>query len=328
MAKKTDTRELYAVDDEIDIDDMPKKRRIHKKILFLVAVIVALAAAAIAYSLTTREKNIVVDTYRVGLDTVSSITSVVGERKLKEVVRYDLDGISKIEYLYEADDQTETDLETYCTYLTDELGFAKMDVSDSSTTEGTTDATGTTEATEGTTVEQYGIASKEEGMVFTIEIAQQQDQYAITVSKEEGKDPNAEPLTEFNRNDALAYFESNIEKYVDLPKPISEYEMIFDVGQSYINGEDCYGITVYDKNSVDTNQYVEKYYIALATQNIYVYDNMTRQCTLIHGTQTTQNQNNNQNQDQNQNQNQSQGEITVGEPNPTSETKEETNEIK
>lgn len=302
MAKEAETRELYAVDEEIEIDDIPKKRSIRKKILLiLIGLIIALAAAFVAYRFTaTKEEKIVVNTYRVGLDTVSSITSIVGERNMKEVVRYDLDGVSKVEYLYEADDQTEADLETYRTYLTEESGFAKMDTEES-------------EASDGTTVEQYGIASVEDGMVFTVEIAQQQDQYAITISKEEGKDPNAEDVTEFNRNDALAYFESNIEKYADLPKPISEYETIFDVGQSNINGEDCYGITVYDKNSVNTNQFVEKYYIALATQNIYVYDNMTRQSQLISGSKQTQTE---------ENTTQKPGEITVGEPTSTTEEKE------
>ena len=302
MANEADTRELYAIDEEIEVGDIPKKRSIRKKILLiLIGFIVALAAAFVAYRFTaTKEEKIVVNTYRVGLDTVSSITSIVGERNIKEVVRYDLDGVSKVEYLYEADDQTEADLETYRTYLTEESGFAKMDTEES-------------EASDGTTVEQYGIASVEDGMVFTVEIAQQQDQYAITISKEEGKDPNAEDVTEFNRNDALAYFESNIEKYADLPKPISEYETIFDVGQSNINGEDCYGITVYDKNSVNTNQFVEKYYIALATQNIYVYDNMTRQSQLISGSKQTQTE---------ENTTQKPGEITVGEPTSTTEEKE------
>lgn len=302
MANEADTRELYAIDEEIEVGDIPKKRRISKKILLiLIGFIVALAAAFVAYRFTaTKEEKIVVNMYRVGLDTVSSITSIVGERNMKEVVRYDLDGVSKVEYLYEADDQTEADLETYRTYLTEESGFAKMDTEES-------------EASDGTTVEQYGIASVEDGMVFTVEIAQQQDQYAITISKEEGKDPNAEDVTEFNRNDALAYFESNIEKYADLPKPISEYETIFDVGQSNINGEDCYGITVYDKNSVNTNQFVEKYYIALATQNIYVYDNMTRQSQLISGSKQTQTE---------ENTTQKPGEITVGEPTSTTEEKE------
>ena len=308
MANEADTRELYAIDEEIEVGDIPKKRSIRKKILLiLIGFIVALAAAFVAYRFTaTKEEKIVVNTYRVGLDTVSSITSIVGERNIKEVVRYDLDGVSKVEYLYEADDQTEADLETYRTYLTEESGFAKMDTEES-------------EASDGTTVEQYGIASVEDGMVFTVEIAQQQDQYAITISKEEGKDPNAEDVTEFNRNDALAYFESNIEKYADLPKPISEYEMIFDVGQSNINGEDCYGITVYDKNSVNTNQFVEKYYIALSTQNIYVYDNMTRQSQLISGSKQSQTQEQPKTEE---NTTQKPGEITVGEPTSATEEKE------
>lgn len=304
MAKKADSRELYAVDEEVDVEEIPQKRRINKKILLIIGIMVAVTAAAVAYYLTTREKNIVVDLYRAGVDTVSSITSVVGERTMKEVVNYDVDGVSKTEYLYEVDEQTEADLETYRTYLTEEMGFAEEEVSEKDTLEGTT-------------LERYGIASKVDGMVFIIEIAQQQDQYAITISLEEGKDPNAEPLTEFNRNDALAYFESNIEKYTNLPKPIGEYETIFDVGQSNINGEDCYGITVYDKTSANTNGYVEKYYIALATQNIYVYDNMTRQSTLLNGTKSTP---------QSQDQEQKLGEITVGEPNPTEETEQQETE--
>lgn len=304
MAKEAETRELYAVDEEVEIDDIPKKRRIGKKLLLIIAgLIVAGVAAFVAFRFMTKEEKIVVDTYRIGLDTVSSITSIVGERNMKEIVRYDVDDVSKVEYLYEADEQTEADLEAYRTYLTEESGFAEMETEES-------------EAPEGTTVQQYGIASIEDGMIFTVEIAQQQDQYAITVSKVEGKDPNAEPLTEFNRNDALAYFESNIEKYADLPKPISEYETIFDVGQSNINGEDCYGITVYDKNSVNTNQFVEKYYIALATQNIYLYDNMTRESTQINEKQTTQ-----------QTQTQKQGEVTVGAPNPAEEIQQAAQQV-
>ena len=33
MANEADTRELYAIDEEIEVEDIPKKRRISKKIL-------------------------------------------------------------------------------------------------------------------------------------------------------------------------------------------------------------------------------------------------------------------------------------------------------
>lgn len=253
-----------------DEDGGGKKSK--KKILLIVLIMVLLTSAAIGFFIVkNKEKNIIIDNYTIGEDTVSSITTVVGERKLKETVVYELEGVTKQEYIYERDKNTEADLKAYETYLLDEADFTEMEVDKK-------DETQNASAIENLC---YAVASVDEGFIFQMDIALLEDQYAITVSKQEGKDPKKEEVVEFTRDMALGSFEQFIDKANQLPKPIAEYTKIFDVGQSYINGETCYGITVYEKGNDEQNTFVEKYYISLETQNVYRYDNETRESTLV-----------------------------------------------
>lgn len=285
-----------------------------KKILLIVLIMVLLTSAAIAFFIVKNKgKNVVVDTYAIGEDVVSSITTVVGERKMKETVVYELDGITKQEYIYKTDENTEADLEAYQTYLLDEAGFIEIEAEqnaeetkdveenkdkDKKTEEKDTDQEKKEEAENTAAVENfsYAVASVEKGFVFQLDIALLEDQYAITVSKYEGEDPKAkkekaekEQVQQgFTRDQASGSFDTFIDNLGVLPKPIAEYTKIFDVGQAYINNELCYGITVYEKDTNQQNNFVDKYYVSLQSQNIYHYDNQTGNSTLVTPPQTIQ----------------------------------------
>ncbi len=278
-----------------------------KKIVLILIIMVLLTSAAIGFFIVKNKgKNIVVEAYTIGEDSVSSITTVVGERKMKETVVYELDGITKQEYIYKKDKDTETDLETYETYLLDEADFIEIEPDEAQTkaenqeTDKNKDEQQDEEKEKEdeeapTPVESfhYAVASVDEGFVFQLDIAVLEDQYAITVSKYEGEDPKvkkereekekAEKETQktgFTRDQASGSFDTFIDNLGTLPKPIAEYTKIFDVGQAYVNGELCYGITVYEKDMNQQNNFVDKYYVSLQSSNIYRYDNKTGKSTL------------------------------------------------
>ncbi len=259
-----------SMDIEDDEDGGGKKSK--KKIFIIVMIMLGLTVAVIAFMLVTREKNIVVDAYVSGEETVDSLTTLVGERKMKEELAYEVDGISKKEYVYEADDQTEADLEEYTAYLVEERDFTKLEANMENQPE------------EVLSYEAYAIAAAQKGYVFEVEIISQEDQFSIAVSTHEGKDPKAkeeEKQREFTRNDAKTHFENFLTEHGNLPKPLESYSLIFDVGQTTINGEICYGITVYEAGVDNCNTFVEKYYMSLKDRNIYLYDNVTRTSALV-----------------------------------------------
>ena len=75
------------------------------------------------------------------------------------------------------------------------------------------------------------------------------------------------------RQSAMDYMESIDYKALGLDQPLSNYYVVLDMGRSYIDGKDCYGINVYTKGISGESYFVKKYYLALEDKNIYVYDN-------------------------------------------------------
>jgi len=66
-----------------------------------------------------------------------------------------------------------------------------------------------------------------------------------------------------------------------LPNDIESYTQIFDIGQTIINGEECYGITVYEEGDSGYNDYVNKFFISLKSKSIYVYSTETGETTKL-----------------------------------------------
>lgn len=123
----------------------------------------------------------------------------------------------------------------------------------------------------------YQRDAKEEGYLFCIEIEfpladdPETGLYKIEATIQEKVEPKKfEAMT---RQSAMDYMESIDYKALGLDQPLSNYYVVLDMGRSYIDGKDCYGINVYTKGISGESYFVKKYYLALEDKNIYVYDN-------------------------------------------------------
>lgn len=272
--RKKKRQEMYEMDESFDMDDEEEEGgRSKRKIFIIVLIMIGLTVAVIAFLFITRDKNLVVDAYVSGEESVDSLTTLVGERKMKEEVSYEVDGITKTEYIYERDGNTKSDLKEYKTYLLNDCGFTQLDTEEE-------------EDPPEVIYESFVIEAQEEGYIFELEITLQEEEFSIAVSTKEGEVPKPEKESrEFTRTDAKPYFEEFLRKKGNLPNPVESYNIMFDVGQTTINDEICYGITVYEAGEGGYNKFVQKYYMSLKDRNIYLYDNVTRTSTLVEQTQ-------------------------------------------
>ena len=129
----------------------------------------------------------------------------------------------------------------------------------------------------------FAIKSSEPNKIFKLTIQEYENSYNITVSREEGQLPEkveAEELI-FTRDDARAYLKNFINNSKELPLSFDNYTNIFDVGRSFINGEECYGLNIYQKGQSNCNEFVGKYYISLMDKKVYKYSSETGQSVAL-----------------------------------------------
>ncbi|MCQ4726624.1 hypothetical protein NE664_08130 [Anaerotignum faecicola] len=234
-----------------------KKINLSRKTFAAILIVIFAAAASIGYIYAAkRTPPLKAEEYRVGDDSVKSITSFLEkDKKLKEITEPQDGGGEEISYVYKRTQIKDEEVAEYTSYLTDELNYVSMG------------------SKEGGEPLIYVIESADEGMMFKIRMETVDKDYIITVSKEEGEVPRPKEVKkEFTRDDAYMKFEEFADANDMLPQPVENYMDIFDIGQVEINGEICYGINLYEKGVSGTNEIAAKYYIALESENIYKYD--------------------------------------------------------
>lgn len=121
-------------------------------------------------------------------------------------------------------------------------------------------------------------AETEEDHIFSIELEYPlagdaaTGQFVIKARLEEKPEVIVENVQTMSRDDALRYFASLDYTKLGLEYPVSEYNMTLDMGRTYIDGKDCYGINIYSKgNGADGGNFVKKFYLSLADKKIYEY---------------------------------------------------------
>lgn len=176
------------------------------------------------------------------------------------------DGSQWTYYYYQIGEDTLADLTAYTEFLTGE-GF-KM-----------TGGGGATEETAALGTYQKDAETKKDfTFSITLEYPLAGDmatgQYAVKARMKEKEKLIEENVPTMSRDDAMAFFVEQDYTKLGLEAPVSEYIMTVDMGRTYIDGKDCYGINLYRKgNGPDGGNFVKKFYLSLSDKKIYEYLN-------------------------------------------------------
>ena len=93
--------------------------------------------------------------------------------------------------------------------------------------------------------------------------------YAIRVTMEDKPDPVEKEAV--SREDTLAYFNTLSQEKLGLPKPVSEYYVVMDMGRTFVDGHDCHGISLYEKGNGAGNYFIKKFYLSLEDKKLFEY---------------------------------------------------------
>lgn len=245
-------------------------KKFGRKKFFVLLALIFVIFALIGFSIFNKKEPLVADNYTIENDSVESISTVTGKGNLIEINPSQEEGKNKIEYVYNGEEDFQSVIDEYTKYLLEEKGFVKLESEDS-------------KESDESSVSSYGMQSSEADKVFGITIAKDEKNYYITVFRYEGELPKEkeEEKKEFTRDDARSYLKNFIDETNELPLSFDSYTNIFDVGRSIINGEECYGMNIYQKGQSKCNEFVKKYYISLKEKNIYIYSPETGETVKI-----------------------------------------------
>lgn len=277
--------------------DEKKDKKKGKKKIILIGLLVAVIAAAAAYFLVIRGKGggkpklpDPVEAYTLQEESVASITAAF-EEKGKEVLlsvstssepedeedKKDKEDSEKEEdsdrtmqedekaegdwsyYYYRIGPDSEDTIEKYKEFLLEE-GFELV----------------TNDKDFKQPVSQYAEAYQRDGaqkgrlFVIELEYPMAGDSatgiYSIKVRLEEKL--QIQPVT---RDETLKYFKGLDPKLLGLEKPIEEYSIMMDMGRTFVDGKECYGISLYEKGEEEESYFVKKFYLSLAEKKLYEY---------------------------------------------------------
>ena len=118
-------------------------------------------------------------------------------------------------------------------------------------------------------------ASQEEGKILKLDIDYTNTDYKVMVSKTSEKLPPPKQKSDgadISRDGALTFLSGFSSEDLGLDKPVEEYKAIYDNGQSSINNNTCYGISLYDIGKAGTNVFAGKYFIATNQSDVFRYN--------------------------------------------------------
>ena len=246
------------------------------KFLILIAIVVMLMTAAAVYFLMIsgqKEPPPAVDysSFAIGREQIKSIGEVVGTEREWSSMEFSVEGTTEMtKYVYSELTSGSADVKAYADYLKNECDFIPMMKFDPSNPAGYL---------------SYGKKSIDDGYIMKIDIDYTNEDYTIYTSKSEStdipaSDPNVNDTT--SKDDLLTYLSDYDYKILGLPKELSSYITIFDVGRTVINNTHCYGINVYEKSADGkSNLVVGKFYVPLSRDLVYKYDVQTESFTQI-----------------------------------------------
>ena len=264
--------------------EVKSERKSKKKFIFILLIVFIVFFLVGFYLNKSDEEPLTAENYAIDQDSVESITTVTQKGELTDIIPSQEDGTNQIEYVYKKDEGSQEAIDQYVKYLEEEKGFVKLpeDENDSeknSETKAETNAQESSESTESTDVMTpltYAAQSQEENKLFEVNIKEGENNYYITVFRQEGQLPkDEEEKSEFTRDDAKAYLKEFLDSSNALNSPFDNYTCIFDVGRSIVNNEECYGVSLYQKGPSGYNYIVAKYFVSLENRNVFKYNLQT-----------------------------------------------------
>ena len=94
--------------------------------------------------------------------------------------------------------------------------------------------------------------------------------YGIKLSRED-KPQDGSAYKAATRDEIMDYFLTLPYEKLGLSKPIREYYIVMDMGRTYIDGKDCYGINLYEKGNGSGSYFVKKFFLSLGEKRLYEY---------------------------------------------------------
>lgn len=176
-------------------------------------------------------------------------------------------------YYYQSNAYTVDVLEAYAAYLEGE-GFEQVQEKEQQSSEKQQ----AEESVNKTFHAKYQRKSEEEGYLFSVELEYPLandpaiQMYAVKAMKEKAPAAQGADGEGITRDRAMNYLESLDSTSLGLTKPLSDYYVVMDMGRSYVEGKDCYGINVYDKGAEKESYFVQKYYLSIGDQELYSCD--------------------------------------------------------
>ncbi len=73
------------------------------------------------------------------------------------------------------------------------------------------------------------------------------------------------------RDETMQYFLGLDHERLGLEKPIADYYIVMDMGRTYIDQNDCYGINLYNKGDGEESYFVKKFYLSVEHKKLYEY---------------------------------------------------------
>lgn len=268
--------------------EVKSKRKSKKKFIFILLIVFIVFFLVGFYLNKSDEEPLTAENYVIDQDSVESITTVTQKGELTDILPSQEDGTNQIEYVYKKDEGSQEAIDQYVKYLEEEKGFVELSEDENDSEKNTETKTKTNaqessesaeskESTDIITPLTYATQSQEENKLFEVNIKEGENNYYITVFRQEGQLPKdeEEEKSQFTRDDAKAYLKEFLDSSNALNNPFDNYTSIFDVGRSIVNDEECYGVSLYKKGPSGYNYIVAKYFVSLENRNIFKYNLQT-----------------------------------------------------
>ena len=208
-------------------------------------------------------KDPYIEAYVLDDDFVTSIPKFLGEseqRALPEITEETEGESKKIIYDYTNLQNGAKEVKDYVNYLIDEKEFVYMFDYNLDAPAGYV---------------SIATASQEEGKILKLDIDYTNTDYKVMVSKTSEKLPPPKQKSDgvdISRDGALTFLSGFSSEELGLDKPVEEYKAIYDNGQSSINNNTCYGISLYELGKAGTNVFAGKYFIATNQSDVFRYN--------------------------------------------------------
>ncbi len=240
-----------------------------KKKLFIAALALVFVSGGVVGFLHFRggekeeSKDPYIEAYVLDDDFVTSIPKFLGESEQRDLpeITEEVNGESKkIIYDYTNLNNGAKEVKDYVNYLIDEKEFVYMFDYNLDAPAGYV---------------SVATASQEEGKILKLDIDYTNTDYKVMVSKTSEKLPPPKQKSDgadISRDGALTFLSGFSSEDLGLDKPVEEYKAIYDNGQSSINNNTCYGISLYDIGKAGTNVFAGKYFIATNQSDVFRYN--------------------------------------------------------